>query len=299
MYREQEIKFEMMEKINFFSEKSKIAANLYKPKNFDQEKKYPTILICHGFAGIKELLVDSYAKAFAENGFVSLTFDYRGFGESEGETYIDPLNQIQDIYNATEYLRHQNFVDSENIALWGSSLGGANAIVASALDSVYKAVCVQLTFGDGERVVCNGDQEAVASTLGMIRKLWGREVLNNKCMMVPLNKMLHDEQSLAFLSENSEAYPALLSKIPFSTLKNTFRLKAEKFVPLIEAPILIVGAGNDEVNPVEESKSLYEKAVEPKELFIAEEASHYDAYKGDHFGQIIEKQLAFFKKYMM
>ncbi|MDC1105986.1 alpha/beta hydrolase [Prolixibacteraceae bacterium] len=284
-----------MENIKFYSEKSAIAANLYKPEAFDEQTKYPAVLVCHGFAGIKELLVDSYAKAFAEHGFVALTFDYRGFGESEGETTIDPLNQVQDIYNATEYLRHQPFVDTDNISLWGSSLGGANVIIASALDSVYRSVCVQLTFGDGERVVTNGNEETKAATLGMIRKLWGREVLNNKGMMVPLNKMLHDEQSLAFLKENADAYPALLSKIPFSTLKNTFRLKAEKFIALIDAPILIVGAGKDDVNPVAESKHLYERAVEPKELFVVEEAGHYDAYKGASFEKIVQKQIAFFK----
>ncbi|QZE13175.1 alpha/beta fold hydrolase [Halosquirtibacter laminarini] len=284
-----------MKNISFYSEKSKISGLLYTPDNFNEHHTYSAILLCHGFAGIKELLVDNYAKEFAKHGFVAMSFDYRGFGESEGETVIDPLNQIQDIYNASEYLRHQTFVDTNNLSLWGSSLGGANAILASAMDSTYASICVQLTFGNGERVVTQGDEATKEATLGMIRKLWGREVLNNKGMMVPLNKMLHDEQSLIFLKENAEAFPALLSKIPFSTLKNTFRLKAEKFIPLVEAPILIVGAENDDVNPIMESHHLYEKAIEPKELLIIEEAGHYDAYRGNAFDMIVKKQIAFFK----
>ena len=47
--------------------------------------KHPLILLCHGFCGIRNVLLPSFANAFTEAGFATITFDYRGFGESEGE----------------------------------------------------------------------------------------------------------------------------------------------------------------------------------------------------------------------
>lgn len=287
-----------MEKITFYSESDVISACLYKPEMDINNQKYPSVLLCHGFAGIKELLIDNFANTISAAGFVCMTFDYRGFGESSGQTVIDPLSQVQDIHNATEYLRSLPFVDEQRLALWGTSLGGANCILAAAMDSCYKAIAVQLTFGDGERVITAGQEKIKATTEGMMHKLWKREVVNNKRMMVPLTKMLNDEQSVLFMEENQEEYPQLMRTIPFSTLKNTYRIKPEKFVNVIEAPILIVGAEKDQVNPLEESLSLYEKANEPKELLVIEGASHYDAYQGSSFNRIVTTQIEFFKKYL-
>jgi alpha/beta superfamily hydrolase len=43
------------------------------------------VLLCRGFAGIKELLLPAHAERFQKAGVAALTFDYRGFGGSEGE----------------------------------------------------------------------------------------------------------------------------------------------------------------------------------------------------------------------
>lgn len=48
--------------------------------------KHPLIILCHGFCGIRNVLLPCFANAFTEAGFATITFDYRGFGESEGET---------------------------------------------------------------------------------------------------------------------------------------------------------------------------------------------------------------------
>ena len=47
--------------------------------------KHPLIILCHGFCGIRNVLLPCFANAFTEAGFATITFDYRGFGESDGE----------------------------------------------------------------------------------------------------------------------------------------------------------------------------------------------------------------------
>ena len=46
--------------------------------------------MAHGFAAVKEVDLPTFAERFAAAGLVTLVFDYRYFGESEGE----PRNQL-------------------------------------------------------------------------------------------------------------------------------------------------------------------------------------------------------------
>ena len=132
-----------MEKVNFTSHGCNMSAQLYKPENFDQNSKYPAIVLCHGFAGFKEVLLPAYAEAFAKAGYVVLNFDYRGFGESEGEKgRLVPKLQIEDIHSAIDYIASLDFVDSNKIGLWGTSYGGANAITAAAQNDLVKCLSV-------------------------------------------------------------------------------------------------------------------------------------------------------------
>lgn len=45
----------------------------------------PVIVLCYGFAGRQGILLPEEAQAFARAGFVVVTFDYWGFGDSIGE----------------------------------------------------------------------------------------------------------------------------------------------------------------------------------------------------------------------
>ncbi|STO53388.1 alpha/beta fold family hydrolase [Escherichia coli] len=47
--------------------------------------KHPLIILCHGFLRYQECSAPLLANAFTEAGFATITFDYRGFGESDGE----------------------------------------------------------------------------------------------------------------------------------------------------------------------------------------------------------------------
>ena len=82
--------------------------NVLKGKHYGANvasKKDKIILMCHGFAGTQDLFLPKYAEKFSLAGFDVITFDYNGFGESEGEIEIVPENQMRDISNVALYLR--------------------------------------------------------------------------------------------------------------------------------------------------------------------------------------------------
>ena len=72
------------ESITIWSEGVRLAGDIYKPKNLQPDEKLPGILLVHGWGGTKAHLNRAYAPQFASLGFVVLTFDFKGWGESNG-----------------------------------------------------------------------------------------------------------------------------------------------------------------------------------------------------------------------
>ncbi len=109
-----------------------IALTLRMPEG---NQKPPLIILCHGFCGIRNVLLPSFANSFTEAGFATITFDYRGFGESEGERgRLVPAMQTEDIISVISWAEQQTDIDNQRIGLWGTSLGGCHVFSAAAQD---------------------------------------------------------------------------------------------------------------------------------------------------------------------
>jgi len=78
-----------------------------------------------------------FAEELADNGFAALTFDFRGFGESDGDEDFDELDD--DLRVVMEYMRARGWTD---ILLVGASMGGTAALVVAAEESVLGVVSV-------------------------------------------------------------------------------------------------------------------------------------------------------------
>ena len=289
----------MRSDVQFFSEGSLIKGHLYAPDT-DSHTAYPAVVLAHGFAGVKEMLLPAYAAYFAQNGIAALTFDYRGFGESEGTRgRLVPHEQITDIRNAITFLASLGTVDAHRIGLWGTSYGGANAIVAAAKDPRVKVLAVQLTFGNGERVIMgNKSDEEKAKLRESIDRIWTKAVTTNKQMMLGVSRLLADEQSKAFYNAHVEQFDALKIKMPFLTMKETIEHCPKAVIGNVRVPVIITVAGNDGVNPPVESHRLFELANDPKSLIEIEGATHYEVYEGVHFQTAAGAQLSWLHKYL-
>ncbi len=290
----------MKKLVTFYSEGSEIAADLYLPAGIKEDGKLPAIIFCHGFAGIREILLPDFAECFSANGFACLVFDYRGFGDSEGDRgAIIPYNQMRDIRNAITFMQSLENVDPEKIGLWGTSFGGANAIYTAANDERVKCITVQIAFGDGERVITGPmSEEEKAKFKRSLYKQWKKSVVNNRVLGLSPKNILADEQSQAFLDEIIKEFPKADVEIPILTMLYTMEFKPEDYIGKLNIPVLIIGAEKDTVNPKEESEALYAKANEPKELVIVPETTHYEIYKEPFFREVSSRQLEWFEKYL-
>lgn len=270
-------------------------------QNPSREVKKPVIILCHGFCGIREILLPAFAEAFAEAGFATITFDYRGFGDSEGERgRLVPAMQIADILTVVRWAQQQPTLDAERIGLWGTSFGGCHVFGAAAQAPDVKCIVSQLAFADGEAIVSGKmDEEAKNAFIATLDKMAEKQKTSGKEMMVSVNRVLSDAESKAFFDENRTLYPKMDIKIPFLTVRETLQYKPAVAAAQVKCPSLVVIAEKDTVNPPEQGRALFAAiGAQEKELYEQPDARHYDIYTGAHFHQVIRVQIAWFKKYL-
>ena len=284
-----------IKEFEIYSDKNILKGNHYEANS--KNKKNKIILMCHGFAGVQNLFFPKYAEKFSEEGFDVVTFDYNGFGESEGETQIIPTNQMRDISNIILYLRKNEDFKGKQLYLWGTSLGGLYVLKLAAILSGISGVYAQITFSNGIRnntslLDCEGKEKY----LNQLEKIRYKEIIENKKLLLPLKKLLSDSQSKIFLDKYKEEFPMLLStKLSLATISDINELSIDLYLDKINVPVLLLKANNDVVNIPQEIDFIYEALKCDKKL-LEYNCGHYDVYEGDIFLSSIVEQIKWFSK---
>ena len=131
------VKFEATK--SYKSKKIALRGELFKPKG---SGPFPAVVLMHGCGGLQSavrMALSSYAELLVENGFAVLNLDSFGPRRNSGGQVCASFNKLReareyrtaDAFDAMQYLKAQNFVDSENIFLMGQSNGGSVAINAA------------------------------------------------------------------------------------------------------------------------------------------------------------------------
>lgn len=126
-----ELKKPSMEKINFkSSDGTDIEGFVVKPVDYDESKKYPTILWAHGGPVSQyEYSFHSPSQLFAANGYVTLLINPRGssgYGQAFSEIlFADWGNKdFEDVMAAVDFSIDQGWSDPEKLGVGGWSYGG-------------------------------------------------------------------------------------------------------------------------------------------------------------------------------
>ena len=120
-------------RVIFTSVGTKIVGNLYVPEDLTAGKKYSALVTGGPLATVKEQAHGKFANKVSQRGFVTLAFDYRNFGESDGDIpfFENPALKSEDIQSAVCFLQTLEFVDEEKIGALG--ICASSSYIASAL----------------------------------------------------------------------------------------------------------------------------------------------------------------------
>ncbi|WP_045824654.1 alpha/beta hydrolase [Williamsia herbipolensis] len=149
-----EIEYTRVEE-TFASEGVGCAATVYRPSTASPGTRTPVIVMAHGFGGVRALRLPAYAEVFAAAGYVVMVFDYRYFGDSEGEPrqLLDVSSQLADWRCAIAHARTIDVADPDTVIAWGTSFAGGHVISTAGSGERLAAIIAQVPHVSGPAAV--------------------------------------------------------------------------------------------------------------------------------------------------
>jgi uncharacterized protein len=269
--------------VRFFSDGHRLDGELWLPQSSPASV---VVIPCSGYLGLKALQPARFARALVPRGYACLTFDYRGFGFSDGERgRLVPMEQVEDIRAAVDYVSSQPDGERRAVVLLGWGLGGALVIAEAADDPRVAAVASLNGFADGYRTTRALHDDASWAALvdrfdedRVQRSRHGRSELLSAFDLVRLEASTRQYVETELYKDSGFGFP-----VTYHSSEQLLRFSVEHLVGRITPrPLFLAhGADNDLYQPAE-SERLYELAGEPRELHLLEGAGHSEWMHDEH-----------------
>lgn len=289
-----------------------MVGDLYFPANYSPAKKYAAIIVGHPFGGVKEQTSGLHARKLAEIGYVTLAFDASYYGESGGypRRMESPEVRVDDFSVAVDFLTNHPAVEADKIGVIGICGGGCYSVSATQIDHRIKALATISMYDMGRaRRQGIGDTQTYQQRMSILDEIGRQRTAEyggaaRKDIRALPEKV--DENTPKFAIDfldyydnpergqhpNSTGYYSYTSLAPMMNFFPFTQIETISPRPLL----FIVGE-----NAVSKyfSEDAYEKAAEPKELFVVPGATHVDLYDQPEYLKITLPKLdTFFKQYL-
>jgi fermentation-respiration switch protein FrsA (DUF1100 family) len=286
------------EPVRFESDGNRLAGHLYRPPQAASGEVTPGIVMTGPVSSVKEQTLPHYAERFAAAGYTVLTFDARGFGESEGEPrfHYDPWLIVSDYVNAAAHVMARDDVEADQVAAVGVCMGGGFAVATAARERRL-AACASIAGGYdiGGTLQRAMGAEGLAAYMRLANELHERQRRSGRTEYIPtIAKELSDEVPVAIMP-TAEAYsyyertsrdhaPTWSWETTAASLEPYLTFNAISQAPLVApTPLLIIHGTTDTVLVPELAQAAYDAAVGPRELVWIETHNHIELYDQDPY----------------
>jgi pimeloyl-ACP methyl ester carboxylesterase len=271
------------EVVSFQSAGLRLHGILSVPNGLRPGERRAAFLVLHGFGSNSDSpTCITPAKVLNEFGYVTLRFDMRSCGKSEGEFgRIICLEQVEDTGNALNFLAQHGNVDPDRIGVIGSSFGGAVGVYAGGTNPRVAAVVSNGGWGHGERKFRGQHRtpEAWAKFTKMLEEGKAHRARTGNPLMVPRYDIVPipdhvranlDKQGVGMLA------PGSVETFPAETAQSMFDFRAEEVVGNVAPrPLLLIHSAKDSVTPTEQSIEMFKRAGQPAELHLFAGLDHF------------------------
>ena len=262
----------------------------------------PCVVMAHGFGATRDSGLLPFATAFAADGADVLLFDYRGFGDSDGELRgaVDHRRHRQDYRAALARARGLGGVDPERIVLWGSSYSGGHVVAVAADDGRVAAVISQGAAMDGLAAVAEilryaGPRHLARLSVQALRDAVGGLVgatPRQVGVVGPPGSLAAVTASDAFEGYGAITGPTFRNEMPARGILAIPFNRPVRAAPRLRCPLLLVIAEGDTIAPPAAVRRVAATAGGPVEV-LSLACGHFDIYVGEMFAASLARQRAF------
>lgn len=273
-----------------------IAANLFLPNDLDRSVNTSAIIVGHPQGAVKEQASNLYAQKMAEQGFVTIAVDMPYWGGSEGQprNTVAPDEYAEAFSAAVDYLGTLDYINRDGIGGIGICGSGSYLISAAKIDSRIAAVATSTMYDMGaasrnglqhsqdldarRQAIATASQQRWVEAQGGETLYTGGTPDNLTSETNAVGREFYDfyRTSRAIVTPpgsmpNLTTHPTLASNTRFM---NYYPLNDLDLIS--PRPILIVHG--DQAHSLEFGEDAYNRASEPKELYLVPGAGHVDLY---------------------
>jgi alpha-beta hydrolase superfamily lysophospholipase len=286
------------EPVSFFSEGARLGGFLHLPDAV--AGRLPFIVQGPGWLGLADAkLYVPYHQAFTDAGFAVLIFDYRGFGESEGDRgTLSPAWQLDDWRNAIAYMRGRSDIDAGRGAIFGSGgTGGGNAVLVAAVEPEMRATISQVPVADGShwlRGMRASDEEWEHFRASVEADRRQRAKTGHGTTVHPREGIMIESAERKASTVKADVDSRIPTAVALSSAQGILDYRPVDVADKVRG-LMVVAVENDPVTPTSHAEMLFEKSNGPKKLVMQLGTTHYAAYK-QYAGEVIPMMVEWLRR---
>jgi uncharacterized protein len=277
------------ERVAFTSQGLTLAGDLRVPGDspFAAGGTLPALTLTGPLSGVKDQVVGTYAERLAEAGFVTLAFDHRNFGDSEGEPrqHEDTAGKLADLRDAVGFLASRPEVDADRIAVVGVCLGGGYAVHAAAFDPRVRAVAgVGGAYNSPhrlrDRLGSDGYRGMLAGAIeNLDRERSGGEIAYVPAAAAEGPALMPGQEPFDYYGTERSKSAVWENRMTVDSRYQLLTLDALTAADFLDStPFLVVHGTVDSYCTPEGAQAIFDRASGPKEIRWIESQNHIDIY---------------------
>jgi dienelactone hydrolase len=284
---------------DFTSKGVRCAGTLYLP---DGAGRPPVVIMAHGLGAERTFRLPAFAERFAKAGIAAFVFDYRNFGDSDGQprNLISPRRHIADWLAAIAHVRSLQAVDVSRVALWGSSFSGGHVVVAAAKSKGIAATVSQVPFVNGFSLLrLFSFSFLMSAAINGIRDLV-RILTFRKPHLIPIVGK-PDTFALMNTPDSWDGYTGLIPKgsawkneCPARICLTIILYRPIGYARRVKCPALFVIAERDSLVDWKDVVKTADRVKNSEKMVLA--AGHFEPYTGELFEKVAARETEFLMK---
>jgi fermentation-respiration switch protein FrsA (DUF1100 family) len=293
------------ERVTFASQGLRLVGDLRVPDHSPHAAggKLPALTLTGPLSGVRDQVVGTYAKSLADEGFVTLAFDHRNFGDSEGEPrqHEDSAGKLADLRDAVGCLASRPEVDPDRIAVVGVCLGGGYAVRAGAFDPRVRAIAgVGGAYNSPHRLKAAIGADRYRGLLGGAIENLERERTGGEIAYVPAvatdgPALMPGQEPFDYYGTERNTSTIWENRMTVDSRYQLLTLDAVSPAELLdETPFLVVHGTTDTYCTPEGAQAVFDRATGHKEIEWIETPNHIDIYdRPELVGPAVERVARF------